>query len=106
MANTMTLAELKVDLQALNDAADSIQSQATTILEQCNEIAQAFQLVSAPDVWSSPAGGTFVELETACTAALNNLNSLLTEMVSRMRAAYQTYHDAEETNFNNLNGGR
>jgi WXG100 family type VII secretion target len=106
MANTITLEELKVDLQQLSDAADSIQGQATTIQEQCNEITQAFQLVAAPDVWSSPAGATFVDLETACTTALNNLNALLVEMISRMRAAYQNYHDAEEANFKNFNGGR
>jgi WXG100 family type VII secretion target len=101
MAKTLTLSEFKVDLQDLRDAADAVQSQATIISEQCNVITQAFNLVAAAGVWNTPASATFVELQAACTAALDNLNSLLTEMVSRMRTSYQNYHDAELANFNN-----
>lgn len=105
MGSSMTLSEFNVDLQSLSDAADAIQTQATTISDQCAAINQAFGQVTASGVWTTPAGGSFAELQAACTTAMTNLDNLLTEMISRMRAAYQNYHDAELSNFKNFDNG-
>jgi WXG100 family type VII secretion target len=100
MATSLTMAGFRVDLQQLEDAIGTVQAQADTINTRCTEIKQAMQEVPAD--WSSPAEQTFTPVMQACETQMDNLTTLLGQMITRMQAAYQTYLNAEQTNFSNF----
>jgi uncharacterized protein YukE len=100
---TVTLAEFKVDLSQFSSAIQAVSAQANIIETRCSDITAAMQGVQG--AWNTPAGLGFDELALACNKQMDALTALLTEMVQRMRAAYQTYVAVEEANTRNLQGG-
>jgi WXG100 family type VII secretion target len=96
----LTAAEFRVDLQQLEDAISTIQQQAETVALCTSTIGT--MLTSVPSYWTSPAEVPFSQLAQACTRQMSILSSLLAEMVSRMRTAYQNYLDAEQTNYSSF----
>jgi WXG100 family type VII secretion target len=100
MATSLTIGEFRVDLQQLDDAIGTVSAQSDTINTRCTEIKQAMQAVSG--AWSSPAEQTFTPVMQACETQMTNLTQLLSEMVQRMQTAYQTYLNAEQTNYQNF----
>lgn len=97
---TLTISEFKVDLDQLESATGTVQAQSGTINSSCQAITGIMQDI--PPSWNTPAGQTFSELTQACINQMNALTGLLAEMIQRMQAAYQTYLNMEQTNFNNL----
>jgi uncharacterized protein YukE len=99
-AVSLTPAEFKVDLGQFENAIQVVSAQAGVIDTSCEAITAAMQEV--PQMWVTPAGQTFDELIPPCTSQMRALTDLLTQMVQRMRAAYQTYLVTEQTNTSNL----
>jgi uncharacterized protein YukE len=99
-AQSMTMAEFKVDLAQLQNAIQVVSAQAGSIDTNCQDITAAMAV--APQSWVTPSGQTFDELAQACDRQMQALTGLLTEMVQRMQAAYQTYLATEEANTRNL----
>lgn len=97
---TLTLSQFKVDLDQLESAIGTVHAQADIINSNCQAITGIMNEV--PGAWNSPAGQTFTVLAQACTKQMDALGGLLGEMIQRMQSAYQTYLNAERTNFNNL----
>jgi uncharacterized protein YukE len=101
MATTsLTMAEFKVDLAQFENAIQVVTAQSSSIDTSCQEITTAMR--EAPQSWVTPSGRTFDELAQAASSQLQALTGLLTEMVQRMQAAYQTYLATEEANTRNL----
>jgi WXG100 family type VII secretion target len=96
----LTLSEFRVDLDDLESAIGTVQAQADSINTNCQAITGVMQDV--PGSWNTPAGQTFSVLTQACITQMDALTGLLTEMIQRMQAAYQTYLNVEQTNTNNL----
>jgi hypothetical protein len=101
MTQQITIAEFKVDLHQLSEAAKTVATQTVAIRAACATISTGLTLVES--VWQSPAGYIFPQTGQACMTQLDNMVELLQETVARMNAAYQTYYAAEEANFQNLN---
>jgi len=97
----MTLSELKVDLAALSDAITSISGSASTIESLTGQINQTMMSSVDPN-WVTPAGATFAAVQQACSAQMTRLTDLLTEIISRMKTAYENYLQAEVTNVSNV----
>lgn len=97
---TLTLGQFKVDLDQLESAIGTVHAQADIINANCQAITEVMNTVQG--AWNSPAGQTFTVLAQACTEHMNGLSGLLGEMIQRMQSAYQTYLNAEQANFNNL----
>jgi len=100
MATTLTLSEFKVDLAALESASQAVAQQADIISQRTALITGVLQHIGT--YWSTPAEQPFGELVQPCITQMTNLNELLTEMVSRMRTAYQNYLQAEQANVSNF----
>jgi hypothetical protein len=97
---SLTMAEFKVDLAQFENAIQVVSAQAGIIDSSCQSVTTFMQI--APQSWVTPSGQTFDELAQACNRQLQALTGLLTEMVQRMQAAYQTYLATEEANTRNL----
>jgi WXG100 family type VII secretion target len=97
---SITISEFRVDLDHLESAIGTVQAQADSINNSCQAITGVMQDI--PGAWNTPAGQTFSVLTQACITQMDALNGLLAEMIQRMQAAYQTYLNAEQTNFSNL----
>jgi hypothetical protein len=97
---SLTMAEFKVDLAQFQNAIQVVSAQADVIDTNCQDITAAMRV--APLSWVTPSGKTFDELAQACNTQMQALTGLLTEMVQRMQAAYQTYLATEEANTRNL----
>jgi WXG100 family type VII secretion target len=97
---SITISEFRVDLDDLESAIGTVQAQADSINSSCQAITGVMQDI--PGAWNTPAGQTFSVLTQACITQMDALNGLLAEMIQRMQAAYQTYLNAEQTNFSNL----
>jgi uncharacterized protein YukE len=52
--------------------------------------------------WTSPSSASFAAVQQACTTQMAALDDLLTEMITRLKATYQNYLDAETANTSNL----
>jgi uncharacterized protein YukE len=100
MATNLTMTQFKVDLKQLENAIHVVSRQASIIDENSQYITSAMQ--EAPQVWVSPAGQTFDEVVPPCTKQMHALNELLTQMVQRMKAAYENYLNTERANIHNL----
>jgi uncharacterized protein YukE len=99
-ANSLTMTQFKVDLKQLENATNVVSAQSDIIKENCERIAD--EMRGASSAWVSPSGQTFEELIPLCIKQMGALTDLLTEMVKRMRASYQTYLTMEQTNTRNL----
>ena len=97
----MTLTQFKVDLQQLSDAITSI-SQSASVIDECtSQINMTMQTTVDPN-WATPTESTFAQVQQVCTSQMAILSHLLTEMITRMKAAYHNYLDAEQANVSNL----
>lgn len=96
---TLTLAQLRVDLDQFEAAIGTVQAQYDIINTNCQVISELMRGVEPG--WISPAGQTFDTLTRACVAQLTTLTDLLQEMGSRMQTTYQQYLDVEHANYNN-----
>jgi hypothetical protein len=96
----LTLAQFKVDLGQLEEAIGTVQTQATLIGFRSSLIAGTIQGVPANGV--SAGVDQFAEMAGACVTRMTALNDLLTEMIRRMRIAYDNYQQAEEANIGNF----
>jgi uncharacterized protein YukE len=99
-AKQLTPGEFKVDLGQFEDAIRTVTAQAGVIEARCQDITSLGQSVQS--AWLTPAGLGFADLAQVCTRQSTALTALLTEMIQRMQAAYQTYVAAEQANFNNF----
>jgi uncharacterized protein YukE len=97
---SITLSELKVDLDDLEGAIGIVQTHADIINDSCSNIAAA--LHSVPGDWITPAGNIFDSVTQMCTTQMNTLTGLLGEMVQRMRTSHQNYLNMEQANVKNL----
>jgi uncharacterized protein YukE len=93
---TLTPAEFKVDLSQFASSIQTVRAQASIIETHCAAITAAMQGTEV--AWNTPSGMGFQDLALACNKQMDALIALLTEMVARMQAAYQTYVAVEEAN--------
>jgi uncharacterized protein YukE len=97
---SLTPGEFKVDLSQFEDAIRAVTAQSGVIEARCQDITALGQSVQS--AWVTPAGQGFADLAQACSKQSTALTALLTEMIQRMQAAYQSYLAAEQANFKNL----
>jgi WXG100 family type VII secretion target len=92
--------EFVVDLQRMSDAIGGVGSARDVIKEAFSAVVREFEVVETS--WSGPAGESYASFKDSLTAATQKLLELLDDMVTRMRATYQTYQDTENANAANL----
>ncbi|MFB6892568.1 WXG100 family type VII secretion target [Kitasatospora sp. NPDC056327] len=95
-----TLQDFKVDLQQLLDACGTLSSESANIKQEIASIASA--LAPLESSWTGPAGASFTAICKVYKDDVVDLQHLLDEMTGRMRKAYQTYHEMELANHNNV----
>jgi len=105
---TIDAQTFKVDLADLASSIALVKSKAGAIEDEYLNITQQFQDLSVAgtgmtgDAWSSPAGDTFMPVETQLSSAMSNLQELLSDMVSRMQQTYNNYVQTETVNVQNV----
>ncbi|MFE0461443.1 WXG100 family type VII secretion target [Kitasatospora sp. NPDC058965] len=97
---TYTLQEFRVDLAQLGDTADLVRREGGTIREEIDGITTTLKGLEVG--WTGPAAVSFEEIHQVYTARMGDLTTLLDDMASRLRTAYQTYRDIEEANTRNV----
>lgn len=92
--------QFTVDLEQFSDAIATITACQGTISNDFTQIQS--ELTKVANAWSSPAGQSYSDVQDALNSDINNLESLLAEIVKRMNQTYANYQNAEQTNSNNL----
>ncbi|MGW1062307.1 hypothetical protein [Micromonospora rubida] len=90
----------KVDLPALNEAANSVQKAKDLIEMRLQTVQRNFENIQS--MWMSPAGNTFSLLAGNFRKASDVLDEALDEAVQRMRSSYQNYLASEAQNAANI----
>jgi WXG100 family type VII secretion target len=92
--------EFQVDLEQFTAAIAAVTADKNAIEDDFSRIQSALDHLG--DTWQSPAGDTYDSLQGSLTSAVQQMISVLNEIISRMNATYQTYENAEQANANNL----
>ena len=92
--------EWKVDLQQLADAIGTVSADRDVIKTDSDQLKAYF--IQIENDWKGPAGNTFVPLQTSFNGALDELTTLLDDIVARMQTVHDNYVKAETDNTNNM----
>jgi WXG100 family type VII secretion target len=92
--------QFTVDLEQFSDAITTVTTCQNAISQDYSQIQS--ELTAVADAWSSPAGQSYEDVQSALNSAMQNLEGLLAEILTRMQQTYQNYQDTEQTNSTNL----
>jgi uncharacterized protein YukE len=56
--------------------------------------------------WNSPAGTTFFDVSAQATNAMGDLDTMLVDIIQRLKTSYQNYLVTEEANTKNFSAGQ
>ncbi len=96
----MTPKAWSADLPALQEAIDYVQKHGDLIASAISGIVAQFDTIDA--AWHSPAGTTFWDTGYQAMDAMMNLDTMLVDIIQRMKTSYQNYLQTEETNTKNV----
>ncbi|GAA3514250.1 WXG100 family type VII secretion target [Actinocatenispora rupis] len=96
----MTADEYRVSLSDFSDAIDVVDAQSRAISGVLADLSGTFKQVEGE--WLSPSGSTFAALAREYSADADRLDTLLKDILTRMRTTYRNYADAERHNVDNL----
>jgi WXG100 family type VII secretion target len=96
----LTWSEFKADLAQMQAAMGTVKRESDHINELMTTIAGEFAGVRS--AWTSPSELSFDDVQKWFTKASADLHGLLEEIASRLHQAYDNYHAAEQSNYNNL----
>ncbi|MCB5908058.1 WXG100 family type VII secretion target [Streptomyces pinistramenti] len=99
-SHSLTLTEFRIELGLLHDTIGTVDGCTTSIEEDIAAVKEAFRLAEL--VWQSPSSASFGSLQREFSTNMDTLVTLLHEMKRRMKTAYDTYHEVEETNTRNF----
>jgi WXG100 family type VII secretion target len=95
----MTPAAWAVDLAKMADAIATVKTKAGSIDDHISTITGEYANVGYR--WSSPAGQTFSDVTTKATAAMKDMQNMLSDMISRMQLTHDNYETTENVNTQN-----
>src|SRR4051794_18482302 len=98
MVTYVSAAEWKVDLQQLADAIGTVSAERDAIKLDSDQL-KAYFLEIETD-WKGPAGNSFITLQTAFNSSMDELTTLLDDIVERMQTVHTNYVEAETDNTN------
>jgi uncharacterized protein YukE len=93
---TIGSAQFKINLIQFKQAITTVVAATDKVKQDVSEISPLF--LQMEDAWRGPAGDTFTTLQGPLIAALNNLVTVLEEIISRMNTTYLNYVNAEAMN--------
>jgi WXG100 family type VII secretion target len=94
------VALFKADLQQMKDALGTTEREHARIVQSLAALKTEFGTV--PGIWQSPASVTYEDVSNRFATVSDEFQRVLADAVSRLRAAVQTYEDAERANFSNM----
>jgi WXG100 family type VII secretion target len=97
---TISATEFSVDLQQLADAITSVQRSHDAIVSLTGQFNHL--LGKVPSAWSGPSELTFAPLVPQVQSALQDLQTLLQDMITSMQTSYDNYQSTELANVSNL----
>ena len=97
---TLTPAEFKVDMAQFAQAITTVSQDRDTIEADITQLKALFTQVE--QAWISPSGATFIAVQDKFNSAVDELSTLLNQMIQRMQTTYNNYLVAETKNYNNL----
>ncbi|BCY11907.1 WXG100 family type VII secretion target [Actinoplanes sp. L3-i22] len=100
MADEISFEEFRVDLAEMAGVIGQVKGDAGAINAAMAEIKRQFTSVEA--AWKSPSALTFAELSTWFQKCQDELSTVLGDMITRLDAAYNTYHDMEQAALNDV----
>jgi uncharacterized protein YukE len=96
----MTPGAWAIDLQKMADAITTVKTKSGSIDGHVTAITGEYTKVSAK--WSSPAGETFADVTKKASTAMTDMQTMLTDMVSRMQLSHDNYYNTEVLNTKNV----
>jgi WXG100 family type VII secretion target len=96
----LTWSEFKADLAQMQAAMGSVKRESDHINDLMGQISKQFSAVKP--AWTSPSEASFDDVQTWFTKVSGDLHALLEEIAKRLHQAYDNYHAAEQSNYNNL----
>ncbi|MDN3354936.1 WXG100 family type VII secretion target [Actinomadura sp. DC4] len=92
--------DFKIDLNALSNAIDSVTRESGGISSSLDQLDTKMRHLSA--YWHSPAYDSFDDVRNWFRQASDDLTDMLDEIINRLQKAYDNYHEAESTNYANV----
>ncbi|WP_329373741.1 WXG100 family type VII secretion target [Streptomyces sp. NBC_01483] len=96
----MSFSEFKVHLGELKQAIGTVTSQSEHVESVMTQIVADFEAVSTE--WKTPSSASLEEVQQWFARSQADLHGLLDEVVRRLQAAYDNYHDMEMANYKNM----
>ena len=90
----------RVDLATLSAAITSVSSERTNVTDSLEEIRLKMNGLSAS--WNSPSYQSFEEVSEWFDSASTKVESLLDDLITRMRTSHDNYSSAEGASTDNL----
>ncbi|WP_326615432.1 hypothetical protein OG949_41650 (plasmid) [Streptomyces scopuliridis] len=91
------LAALKEAIGAVGRESAAITTDMASIATKMNDIGTS---------WSSPSYATFDDIKSWFQTSQHDLEALMEDILRRMNTTYSNYHNAEGTNYDNVNDGQ
>jgi WXG100 family type VII secretion target len=92
--------QFTVDLEQFSEAITTVTTCQSAISTDFSDIKS--ELTKVLDAWSGPAAESYSDVQKALDSAMQTLENVLGQIVSRMNVTYSNYLNAEQANSSNL----